>query len=122
MEAVRIRKAGFALRLPHIDFVSRYGILVAKQAKSLKNMQAKAAAEILVGKYSHSSVLRPTLRGRTTRENWFTRLQAGLPFSCLRIQVAHVRATLGIKQDECLVGATKVFCKDNVQEMLESNR
>ncbi|KAL8450426.1 hypothetical protein Emed_002514 [Eimeria media] len=48
MEAVRIRKAGFALRLPHLDFVSRYGVLMGKQAKGLKSMQEKAAAETLV--------------------------------------------------------------------------
>ncbi|KAL8430312.1 hypothetical protein ACSSS7_005980 [Eimeria intestinalis] len=48
MEAVRIRKAGFALRLPHLDFVSRYGILMGKQAKVLKGMQQKAAADALV--------------------------------------------------------------------------
>lgn len=50
MEAVRIRKAGFALRLLHADFVSRYGILMGKQAKSLKAMQPKDAAEMLVRK------------------------------------------------------------------------
>ncbi|KAL8447777.1 hypothetical protein Emag_004185 [Eimeria magna] len=48
MEAVRIRKAGFALRLPHLDFVSRYGILMGKQAKVLKGMQQRAQAEALV--------------------------------------------------------------------------
>ncbi|CDJ39357.1 myosin G, putative [Eimeria tenella] len=83
MEAVRIRKAGFALRLLHADFVSRYGILMGKQAKSLKAMQPKDAAEMLV---------------------------------------AHLRNTMGLTPETCLIGASKVFCKDTAQDALESNR
>ncbi|KAL8432425.1 hypothetical protein Efla_000202 [Eimeria flavescens] len=83
MEAVRIRKAGFALRSPHADFVSRYGVLMGKQAKTLRGMQEKAAAETLVG---------------------------------------YIRSTYGVKEESCLIGNSKVFCKDTVQETLESNR
>ena len=57
MEAVRIRKAGFALRLPHEDFVSRYGILMGRQAEQLKQMQPKPAADTLVW----SSVMQPSI-------------------------------------------------------------
>ncbi|XP_026190922.1 myosin-8 [Cyclospora cayetanensis] len=84
MEAVRIRKAGFALRLPHSEFVSRYGVLMGRQAKTLKNMQPKQAAEALVSHRRHSS--------------------------------------MGLTSDSCLAGNSKVFCKDTVQEALESNR
>ncbi|KAL8274078.1 hypothetical protein Esti_001920 [Eimeria stiedai] len=83
MEAVRIRKAGFALRLPHLDFVSRYGILMGKRAKVLKGMQEKAAAEALVN---------------------------------------YIREAFSLDKELVLVGNTKVFCKDTVQDLLDSNR
>ncbi|OEH76717.1 myosin g [Cyclospora cayetanensis] len=83
MEAVRIRKAGFALRLPHSEFVSRYGVLMGRQAKTLKNMQPKQAAEALLN---------------------------------------YIKSSMGLTSDSCLAGNSKVFCKDTVQEALESNR
>ncbi|RQX70980.1 myosin G, partial [Toxoplasma gondii CAST] len=49
MEAIRIRKSGFALRLLHQDFVDRYRLVLgSKAAAGLRTLDAASAAQQLV--------------------------------------------------------------------------
>lgn len=54
MEAIRIRKAGFALRMPHKEFVDRYRLVIGtrKASSCLKGLDPTSAAQALVGGYA----------------------------------------------------------------------
>lgn len=124
MEAIKIRKSGFSLRISFADFVDRYAILVGigkPKTKDTCNEIVRIYRKTLLHNVV-ASILKLS-NGIFNREFFLSieRSILNLDFIYfLQIQLAKQKGSL--KEHEIMMATSKVMAKDNVRELLDHMR